>query len=258
MFKNKLINTILLSFLTFLCAININAQTKVYFRPKDCSGGDGVLTQSDVNAKLKSIKGHFEAIIEKGITEIGKSAFEGRVFLVSVGKMKEVTKIGESAFEGCEKLTSVGDMGSVKTISDRAFYDCEKLTSVGDMNSLKTIGDRAFYECKQLKSVGNMISIETIGGSAFFNCVKLKSVGIMRSLEWIGDYAFFECFELESITILTPTPPTLNGQFVFDNIPDACTLYVSDLKAKNIYETNVKENTNNWGQWEDRKIVAKK
>lgn len=67
-------------------------------------------------------------IIPDGITEIGKSAFFGDMYIASVFIRGGVQKIGVSVFERCENLKRVYISDSVEVIEKDAFKLCEKLT----------------------------------------------------------------------------------------------------------------------------------
>ena len=172
-------------------------------------------------------------VIPEGVTEIGKSAFEGRWNLQSVTIPESVTKIGESAFEHCG-LQDVTIPEGVTAIGESAFLDCERLKSVTIPESVTEIGEFAFKYCYSLKSVTIPESVEQIGNGAFGSCGTLTEITVdAKNLHFntvdnvlyrgtalcccpagkrgpfvvedgtteIAPYSFYRCDDLESVTI---------------------------------------------------------
>ncbi len=71
-----------------------------------------------------------EVIIEDGVTDIGKSAFEYCKGLTDITIPDSVTSIGEYAFEYCKGLTDITIPDSITRIGEYAFYKCDNLTDV--------------------------------------------------------------------------------------------------------------------------------
>jgi len=82
------------------------------------------------------------AVINRGVTSIGKEAYQGQGFS-HLNIPNTVTSIGESAFKN-NRLTSLILPNSVKTIGNYAFEN-NQLTSVIIPNSVTSIGQQAFY-----------------------------------------------------------------------------------------------------------------
>ncbi|MBO5868164.1 MAG: leucine-rich repeat domain-containing protein [Oscillospiraceae bacterium] len=78
---------------------------------------------------LKKYRGEDkEFTITKGITQIGKAAFESAIHLETLRIPEGVTIIGEKAFRFCAKLKSAYLPASVTQIGVGAFDLCEELT----------------------------------------------------------------------------------------------------------------------------------
>ena len=81
---------------------------------------------------------------------------------------------------------------------------------------VKTIEDGVFSECTSLSSITIPSGVTTIGMFAFDHCTSLSSMTIPSTVTSIGNYAFSRCTSLDSITCLALTPPSSNGDMLFD------------------------------------------
>lgn len=132
--------------------------------------------------------------IPDGVTEIGRSAFNGDETLESVTLPDTVTTIGQFAFSDAEKLTSI-TMPGVTTIENYAFQRIETLESI-EMPEVITIGEDAFRGDSVLAAV-TALKLETIGKQAF-NETAITSIELPEVLT-IGERAFYST-PLESIS----------------------------------------------------------
>ena len=151
--------------------------------------------------------------IQKGVSEIGVSAFSGCDSLTSVTLPNSVKRIEGFAFRGCDSLTSVTIPNSVTVIGEYTFSDCVSLTSVTIPNSVTVIGEYTFSDCVSLTSVTIPNSVTRIDDSAFSCCNSLTSVTIPNSVTEIGDHAFSECTSLTNVTI--PNSVTVIRDYAF-------------------------------------------
>ncbi len=158
---------------------------------------DGVLTGID-----ESVEGVVD-LRKVSFTEIGESAFEGRVKVTYVMLPKSVTRIGKNGFFGCTNLKGISILSGLTTIDEGAFQDCERLTQLAVPNSVVSIGANAFKGDRRLFMV-NMASADyskltTIGDSAFEGCSALEffcsddDYNLPDSLTTIGAGAFKNC-----------------------------------------------------------------
>lgn len=169
----------------------------------------------------KNIK---KAVIEDGVTKIGRGAFytctdlteitipdsmtviDSYAFYNSTGLTSikipdSVTSVGEMAFYGCTGLTSVIIGDGITSISRDVFNGCSGLTNVTIGNGVTTIEWNAFFRCTGLTEVTIPDNVITIGWNAFFGCDSLKNVTIGNSVTTIGASAFSCCTNLESVII---------------------------------------------------------
>jgi len=175
-----------------------------------------------------------KAVIENGVSTIGKEAFYQCYNLESVEIPDSVTKIDESAFYHCGSLKNITIPNSVTSIGKAAFQNCSNLKSVAIPAGITTIGDNTFRECTGLSSVTIPSSVTTIGDSAFYHCSSLPSVTIPDNVTMnnsafsgcgltsvtipsgvskIDDNVFANCVKLASVTI--PSGVTSIGESAF-------------------------------------------
>jgi len=128
------------------------------------------------------------AVVEDGVTSIGKYAFYYCDNLTDVIIPSTVTCIGDYSFYGCDNLTGITIADGVTSIGIYAFYD-SGLTSVVIPGSVVNIGEQAFNGCDSLTSVIMQEGVANISNSAFAT-VELSYIEIPASVTSIGDYAF--------------------------------------------------------------------
>ncbi len=100
-----------------------------------------------------------------------------------------------------------------------------KTITFGD--GLTSIGANAIQQNSALESVdlSNTI-VESVGNQFLYDCGSLSSVVLPSTLTNIGYMSFADCTSLMSITCLAKTPPTINSNNAFTNVPSTCVLYV--------------------------------
>ena len=138
--------------------------------------GSGKITKeliTDCGHSLSKIK---KVIIKKGITSIGRCAFERCSSLNSIKIPNSVTNIGYYAFYDCSSLNSIEIPNSVTNIGYCVFYGCSSLNSIEIPNSVTSIEEGAFEHCSSLNSIEIPNSVTSIGGCAFEGCSSLTDV----------------------------------------------------------------------------------
>ena len=214
-----------------------------------------------------------EAVVEEGVTSIGKYAFYKCSSLTSITIPDSVISIGNSAFYGCSGLTSIAIPYGVTSIGNSAFSYCSGLTSINIPNSVTNIGYSAFSGCSCLTSINIPDSVTSIGNSAFYGCSGLTNITIPDSVTSIGDSAFSYCSGLKNIYI--PDSVTSIGYSAFHrcssltniNIPDSVTsiennafIYCSGLESIKVDEKNTefdsRENCNAIIKTETNELIS--
>ena len=139
-----------------------------------------------------------KTVILKGVTKIGKSAFNGDFYLEfnDIFNLKNVEEIGEYSFYNCKKIKSIEVSEKLNYIPKSAFENCQKLNSIrlenGNSPRFLNIGESSFAETG-FKDISNIILyLKDIPNYAFKNC-KLEGELILDHITRIGKAAFRDC-----------------------------------------------------------------
>lgn len=140
------------------------------------------------------------AVINNGVTSIGKNAFAACYNMTNITLPNGITGIGYGAFNSCVGLTGISIPNSVKSIGENAFNDCANLADFSIPDSVTDIGEYAFHNCgmTEITFPGNITSI---GYATFGSCYNLTKVTIQKGVTVIGDSVFSQCENLVNITI---------------------------------------------------------
>lgn len=163
-----------------------------------------------------------KAVINKGVTSIGKSAFAKCTSLQSIIIAESVTSIETNAFYGCSSLKTISMPENVVSFGSEPFKGTPWLTDKQAENPLVIVnkividgtncegsviipdgvicvGNSAFERNEKIISVSLPDSTTTIQENAFAYCKSLKKVFIPNSVTSIGRAAFWNCHSLASV-----------------------------------------------------------
>ena len=129
-------------------------------------------------------------VVEKGITGIAGSAFEGCTNLVEVELPEGLEGIGQDAFYGCSSLEEINFPKTVVKISSSAFEGCTSLKKVELPETVIIIEAKAFYGCTSLEEVVLSEKTDIIKADAFSRCDSLDVITIPESVSVIETAAF--------------------------------------------------------------------
>lgn len=110
---------------------------------------------------------------------------------------KDVTTIGASAFEGCTSLETVDWGEKITAINGYAFYGCTSLKEMKLPKSITSIGENAFDGCASLQKVTAYQKLTSIKNTSFRNCGVLTLCGYTGS--YISEYAAEKKIPFESL-----------------------------------------------------------
>ena len=187
-----------------------------------------------------------ELIVPKGVTRIGKYAFDSCSSLTSVTLSDGVTSIGENAFRNCGNLTNVSIPSSVSKIESQAFIWCKKLNAVyisdiaawcgisfDNTSNPLYYGARLYLEDEEVTDLIIPEGVSSIGDGAFRNYSYLTSVTISEGVTSIGKYAFNTCRKITNLSLPTSLSRICYSAFAH------CSSLTSIIIPKNV--TNIDE-----------------
>ena len=140
-------------------------------------------------------------VIDPGVNEIAKNAFNGCFYIKSVSIPSTVKTIGEYAFYDCRDLESVTIPEMVTCIENETFNNCESLKEVTFLGNVVEIKNKAFMGCESLANLFLPDHLQTIGNQAFRFCSSLHYCTIPDSVTSIGSWAFADCTGLQKVWI---------------------------------------------------------
>ena len=137
-----------------------------------------------------------------------------------------ITSLASHAFDGCWYITHITIPYGVMSMGECAFGACKSLESIIIPDSVTSLGYyETFMYCESLHSVKLPQGITEIPFQCFENCTSLLSITIPAGVSEINNRAFMHCISLKSVTVLAENPPSLLGQYAFDDTND-CPIYV--------------------------------
>ena len=152
--------------------------------------GTGAMTDWSSTAPWYSYEAYIiEAIIEDGVTNIGKSAFSNCTTLTNIdlSGCTGLTSIGSEAFEYCTSLTSLDLSGTkISTLPSFVFQGCTNLTTVSLPEDLVEIKQAAFYKCTSLTTIeiGSAVTSLFFDSDLFYGCTSLTSIEVNENNEY--------------------------------------------------------------------------
>lgn len=108
------------------------------------------------------------------IDRIGRSAFEGNLYVEEVIIPKNVKLIEPYAFWGCKNLKKIIIAEGMEEISDFAFTNCTGLCEITIPDKVNTIGICSFENCISLKEIYLSPNVISIHETSFDGCKELK------------------------------------------------------------------------------------
>lgn len=195
---------------------------------------DGELSHGEA-AKVTSIRKFFRGTAIQSfdelqyftsIDEIGVETFKQCKNLTTITIPQNVIWIEESAFSGCNSLVDIIIPTDITWIGDSAFLNCNKLENITIPNNVTVLGSAAFQGCTNLTTAIISNNITKIGGTTFYGCSSLTQIVIPQNVTSIGSSAFSNCNKLTEIYCTPTTPPTLDGNTVFNSIASNAVFYV--------------------------------
>ena len=111
---------------------------------------------------------------------------------------KGVTTVGKSAFNECKNVTNIEIPHTLVEIGDRAFSSTS-ITDIKIPENVKKIGEMAFLVCTSLRTVTIADGVEEIDDFAFEYCSSLTTVKLPRSIKKMGMCVFRMCDSMKDV-----------------------------------------------------------
>ena len=173
-----------------------------------CTYFDCVTPWNHFMTELKSV------VINDGVTNVGRGAFQGCSEIIEVDIPESVTAIEPFAFDGCGKITHFDLPDSISSFGVRTFGGCVSLKEIRIPLNTTIISAELFLGCSSLQKVEIHNSVTEIGGEAFKNCISLEVVSrLPEGLKELSGGMFSGCFSLKDIEI--PQSVTRIGHSTF-------------------------------------------
>ena len=134
-----------------------------------------------------------KAVIEDGVTYVGKYSFDSMNYLQSVTLGKTVAEVGEGAFENCRSLESL-------TLNSNIFF----WGGAFDDSYLKKVNISSLDQWLDCYFHTNTSSIEGTSNPLFYGAELYLNGKLLTDItidkEWIFDFAFIGCSSIKSVT----------------------------------------------------------
>lgn len=148
---------------------------------------------------------------------------------VKTVKMNSLTEAYHGFLSDSYKLENF-EAENLSVILNYFLSGCSSLKNIKLTNVTK-IGTHAFMWCTSLEKVHLSDNITEIGSYAFAYCKSIKEIYISGCFSKIDDENFLEDSRPKKITILSRTPFTFKGDFIYKMVPDP-QKYFPDLDAE--------------------------
>lgn len=161
--------------------------------------------------------------VQKGVTKIGKNAFNNDSLLLGVTMPSTLQEIHDSAFANCVSMDTitipagVGYIGeaamagsnlkyiylpdSVEHVGKSVFANCKNLKIALVPDHYTHLGDSIFAGCSGLERFTMPSALQQIDRYAFAGCTAMKELALPNSLVTISEGAFAGCSSLRNVTI---------------------------------------------------------
>lgn len=174
-------------------------------------------------------------VLPDGIAAVGREAFYGCEYLVSVNLGVKLRSIGEYAFYGNTRLKEYGDITSVTVVPEGLFLGCEKLPSVVLSERATSVGAQAFADCLRITEMTLPAGVKEVSDNLFSGCVALERVVLPAAMETLGKGVFSGCVNLTEVALdgANKTFSTRDSNLYRGN---ELVLYVSGDKAEESFQ----------------------
>jgi hypothetical protein len=169
--------------------------------------------------------------IPKNSTGLSNNFFQLCSSLKSVSFPPTVTTLGAGCFQGCSILNYI-DLKNITSFSNSSLRLLAIRQDILIPSTITNTGTDTFNSSNEILSISVAgSSLTTIGNNAFQNIRSVKSLEFPSSVTSIGTNSFATNQQILEYTFNSTTPPTLANINAFNNINDACKIYVPDASV---------------------------
>ena len=148
--------------------------------------------------------------------------------LQSINIPSAITSVGYGFLANCYSLLGPCTIPSGITTwsSGDGFENTYSLKSLTLPSTLTSLGGYFCSNSYNLTNITLPTSLTTMGNYCFRSCYRFTDITIPSGVTSIGNYTLAYCYGLKELHVLPTTPPTLNGSYVFRDLPSDCVIYV--------------------------------
>ncbi len=181
--------------------------------------------------------------LPSSIKNIGRSAFEGSIYIKEVGQ----NKVADHIFiDGSDFLGDIVIPDGITAFAGGAFYGNTDITSLTLPKSLLRIGSRAFCGCSSLKSITLPVGITVLEEGVFAYCTSLENVVSQGEIKHISDNAFYECSVISRVPSSDAVhigKSAFSGCEILEDIRINCTAIQEDAFGKTAFLYNLRNSS---------------
>ena len=182
-------------------------------------GETAYVNSEKIEGTMQKYDGSYEGNVSIGNEweEIFKSSIDNTYGSKVTKLPRGITTIGKYAFEYCTNLKITELPDTITSIGDNAFSNCTNLALTKLPSKLTSIGKNCFNRCNKLDIKEIPVGITIIPQYAFGYCNGIKTLNILGNITEFAGQCFYNCNYLEKVVLPNITSVPKLGSNVFDS-----------------------------------------